>query len=63
MSTKHGRNKKKCEKYRLEGRREKNKDRRIVKEERRQAKLKQYKDDILAGIRPETNTHKRRIEQ
>jgi len=37
---KHGRNKVKCALYRAEGRREKNKERRIAKEARRQEKLR-----------------------
>lgn len=37
---KHGRDKVKCARYRAQDRREKNKKRRIEKEERRQAKFK-----------------------
>ena len=37
---KHGRNKVKCARYRAEGRREKNKARRIAKEARRQERLR-----------------------
>lgn len=40
---KHGRNKLKCARYRAEGRREKNKARRIAKEARRQERLKKRK--------------------
>jgi hypothetical protein len=39
-SKKHGRNLVKCAKYRAEGRREKNKARRIAKEARRQERLR-----------------------
>ena len=39
QSKKAGRNKAKCQKYRLLGIREKNKTRRIAKEKRRQARL------------------------
>lgn len=38
-SRKHGRNKDKCQRYRVSGRREDNKARRIEKEKRRQEKL------------------------
>jgi hypothetical protein len=37
---KHGRNKVKCALYRAEGKREKNKERRIAKEARRQERLR-----------------------
>jgi hypothetical protein len=49
-SKKHGRNAKKCQKYRLEGRRERNKARRIAKEEKRQAKFKARKEARKAAI-------------
>jgi hypothetical protein len=39
-SKKHGRNKEKCARYRAEGRREKNKARRIAKEARRQERFR-----------------------
>lgn len=45
---KHGRNKVKCARYRSEGRREKNKARRIAKEMKRQARLRARKERGLA---------------
>lgn len=44
---KHGRNKKTCERYRLEGRREKNKNRRLEKRKRRLEKGKKKKHSSL----------------
>lgn len=53
------RNLTKCKKYRDSGIREKNKTHRIAKEKRRQERLQKYKTEILAGIRPETKTHRK----
>lgn len=53
------RNLTKCKKYRDSGIREENKARRIAKEERRQERLRKYKEEILAGLRPETKIHRK----
>ena len=41
---KFGRDSKKCQRYRAEGRRAKNKDRKVRKEEKRQARFALYKE-------------------
>ena len=60
---KFGRDEKKCKKYRLEGRREKNKERRIAKEAKRQEKFIARKEkkqaEHLARLEDENMTKKK----